>query len=73
MVEGGAQVITSFLKARLVDQMVLTVAPLFVGGLRAVGPLGITAPENLPHLQNLNYQYLGDNLIVRGDPIWNSK
>lgn len=73
MVEGGAQVITSFLKARLVDQVVLTIAPLFVGGLRAVGPLGITAPEQLPRLQNLHYQYLGDNLIVRGDPNWNSK
>ncbi len=72
MVEGGAQVITSFLKARLVDQVVLTIAPMFVGGLQGLGSLGITSPEKLPRLQNLHHQYLGDNLIVRGDPTWNS-
>ena len=36
MVEGGAQIITSFLAERLVDQVVVTIAPLMVGGLRAV-------------------------------------
>ncbi len=36
MVEGGAQIITSFLAERLVDQVVVTIAPLLVGGLRAV-------------------------------------
>lgn len=40
MVEGGAQVITSFLVSRLVDQMVLTIAPWLVGGLRVVDHLG---------------------------------
>ena len=73
MVEGGSQVITSFLKARLVDQMVLTVAPMFIGGLRSVEQLGITTPDKLPRLRNLHHQYLGDNLIVRGDPIWDNK
>ena len=34
MVEGGAQIITSFLSFRLVDQVVLTIAPMLVGGLR---------------------------------------
>lgn len=49
MVEGGAHVITSFLRARLVDQVILTVAPLFIGGLNAVeetllpGPLRLEA------------------------------
>jgi riboflavin-specific deaminase-like protein len=32
MVEGGANVITAFLKAQLVDALVLTVAPVFAGG-----------------------------------------
>lgn len=40
MVEGGARVITSFLVSRLVDQMVLTIAPWLVGGLRVVDHLG---------------------------------
>jgi GTP cyclohydrolase II len=51
MVEGGASVIESFLKARLVDFLVLTIAPLMVGGLKAIKrPLSVhTTP---PELQN---------------------
>lgn len=42
MVEGGARVIESFLKARLVDFLVLTIAPIMVGGLKAIKhPLSI--------------------------------
>ena len=33
MVEGGARVIASFLRRRLVDQVVVTVSPVWVGGL----------------------------------------
>lgn len=36
MVEGGASVLTSFLKARLVDVVAVTVSPRFIGGLPAV-------------------------------------
>jgi riboflavin biosynthesis pyrimidine reductase len=36
MIEGGAQVIASFLRERLVDMVVLTIAPLYLGGLPAV-------------------------------------
>jgi GTP cyclohydrolase II len=51
MVEGGAGVIESFLKARLVDFLVLTIAPIMVGGLNAIkNPLSI--PTNPPELQN---------------------
>lgn len=69
MVEGGGQIITSFMKARLVDQLVLTVAPMFVGGLRAINHLGLTQAIEIPHLKNVHYQSLADNLIIRGDLI----
>ena len=36
MVEGGARVIRSFLAARCVDWVLLTIAPTFIGGLRAL-------------------------------------
>ena len=39
MVEGGAKVITAFLKAGLADALILTVAPRLVGGYKAVGDL----------------------------------
>ncbi len=35
MVEGGAEIIQTFLAHHLADQTVITVAPLFVGGLKA--------------------------------------
>ena len=65
MVEGGARVITSFLAARMVDQVVITLAPLFVGGLPAVDAILPSLP-NFPRLQNIEYQRLGDDLIVYG-------
>jgi GTP cyclohydrolase II len=72
MVEGGAQIITSFLISRLVDQVVLTIAPLLVGGLRVVGHLGHSPRRRLPRLINLSYQQLGDDLVLRGEPAWES-
>ena len=72
MVEGGAQVIMSFLASRLVDQVVLTIAPLLVGGLRVVNHLGNSSRRRFPRLKNLSYQQLGDDLVLRGEPDWES-
>jgi 3,4-dihydroxy 2-butanone 4-phosphate synthase/GTP cyclohydrolase II len=72
MVEGGAQIITSFLASRLVDQVVLTIAPLLVGGLRVVDRLGHSSLRRFPRLTNLSYQQLGDDLVLRGEPDWGS-
>ena len=112
MVEGGAAVITSFLTQRLVDQVVLTIAPCFIGGLHAVGqdcilpasakqdtspavgqdcersyasPLSNHSRQNdlpvvgqdserseasplphIPRLKDIEYQRLGEDLIVWG-------
>ncbi|MBM4300436.1 MAG: RibD family protein [Deltaproteobacteria bacterium] len=70
MVEGGAQIIASFLSSRLVDQVVLTIAPLLVGGLRVVDHLGHSSRRRLPRLKHLSYQQLGDDLVLRGEPDW---
>ena len=67
MVEGGAQIITSFLASRLVDQIILTIAPLLVGGLRVVDSLG---RGRFPRLRNLTYQRLGEDLVLMGEPEW---
>src|SRR5947209_492732 len=61
MVEGGAGIITSFLAERLVDHLVLTVAPLVVGGLPAVSRSGACGHNDFPHLRNLCHQRLGDD------------
>jgi GTP cyclohydrolase II len=67
MVEGGAGVITSFLSQKLVDRIVLTIAPIFAGGLHAVErlPKGMT-----PRLQGVQYQRSGEDILVLGCPDW---
>ena len=71
MVEGGASIITSVLTSRLADQFLLTVSPRFVGGLRAVNPQRHDESNGdaiqMPRLRNLHYQWLAEDLIIRGD------
>lgn len=62
MIEGGAEIITSALSEQLADQMLLTIAPRFIGGLHAVEPV----KQSLPTLRNMQYDRLGDDLIVWG-------
>ena len=69
MVEGGARVITSFLADRLVDHLVLTVAPVLVGGVRAVGDLASLQVKS-PRLRNTGYRRLGDDIVAWGEPDW---
>jgi GTP cyclohydrolase II len=67
MVEGGARVITGFLAAGLVDNVVITIAPLFVGGLHAVEHLAVNGhPDLYPKAQELKAANLGDDLVVWG-------
>ncbi len=79
MVEGGAKVITSFLRRRFVDHVAVTIAPMFVGGLSALDALlsdeaapsdGSPRPAAFPRLRNLSYQWLGRDLVLQGDPVW---
>lgn len=67
MVEGGARVITAFLKAGLADALVMTVAPRFIGGYKAVGDLGLIPVNQLPQIHPIHWSNLGEDLIVWGD------
>jgi 3,4-dihydroxy 2-butanone 4-phosphate synthase/GTP cyclohydrolase II len=74
MVEGGARVISSFLQARLADYLVMTLVPVFVGGLHALEqPLfenHHTAPpettHGLPRLLQAQYELQGPDLVITG-------
>ncbi|WP_341937609.1 RibD family protein [Marinimicrobium sp. C2-29] len=66
MVEGGASVITAFLRAGLADAVVLTVAPVFIGGYNAIGRLEEPGTRVFPHIAPLHSRQLGDELIVWG-------
>ena len=70
MVEGGAQVITSFLKNRLVDWVAITIAPVFVGGLKVVESLlnshEIGEDSSFPRLRDFNCEKVGGDLVIWG-------
>ncbi len=63
-VEGGARIITSFLRAGLVHRMLVVVAPLFIGrGIEAVGDLGIEKLEQALRPQLRKVRRLGNDLV----------
>lgn len=67
MVEGGARVLGSFIQARLATYMVVTVAPLLIGGLRAMPNLRPTdTPPVFPRVLQPRMCQLGDDMILYG-------
>ena len=68
MVEGGAGVITSFLAANVVDQMIVTIVPRLLGGLPAITPFsGTTRSANSDRLSNVRYHSVAGDLVVFAD------
>lgn len=65
MVEGGAQVLTAFLRARLADALVVTVAPVVLGGYMAVQ--GAIPAVRLDAVQMMT---VGNDLVMMGRPRW---
>lgn len=73
MVEGGARIISSCLRARLADHLVVTVSPRLVGGLMAVSrahPLGDFEPPSLGAWQT---SHLGPDLLIGAPLVWNGR
>lgn len=66
MVEGGAKVITEFLKLGLADAIVMTMAPKILGGYKAVSDLGLEDISLTPTISPIHYEELGEDLIVWG-------
>ena len=76
MVEGGARVITSFLFHHLVDWIVITIAPVFLGGLHAVeSPLTVgnregSSPNGLPQFNKCIHEQVGKDIVVWSALSW---
>ncbi|MCH9025106.1 MAG: bifunctional diaminohydroxyphosphoribosylaminopyrimidine deaminase/5-amino-6-(5-phosphoribosylamino)uracil reductase RibD [candidate division Zixibacteria bacterium] len=71
LVEGGSQISTSFLKAKLVDKLVVITAPLFLGsGLNSIGNLEIGAIKNAIKLKNHARFQCGEDQVFVGYPDW---
>jgi GTP cyclohydrolase II len=68
LVEGGARVITSFLKAGLADRVIVGIAPMVIGsGKESVGDLRIHRISEALHLENESVYLTGRDVIVSGD------
>ncbi len=76
MVEGGARVITSFLSRHLVDRIVITIAPAFLGGLHALEhPLNLFRQETaasgcLPELTDCRFEQVGKDIVLWSALSW---
>lgn len=64
MVEGGAAILTSFLRKRLVDRMVVVSAPVVIGtGTQAVGELGVVRLCDAWRGRTLSVRRLGEDVV----------
>jgi len=66
LLEGGADLAAAALRARVVDRLVLFMAPLVIGGdgVPAVATLGIRHPSRALRLQGLRHEVIGEDLVV---------
>jgi GTP cyclohydrolase II len=68
LVEGGARVITSLLRERFVDRVVVALAPLLLGkGTEAVGDLGVAEVVHALRLVNPTRHAAGSDLLIAAD------
>ncbi|GAA4367351.1 bifunctional diaminohydroxyphosphoribosylaminopyrimidine deaminase/5-amino-6-(5-phosphoribosylamino)uracil reductase RibD [Agromyces bauzanensis] len=69
-VEGGPTLASAFLAAGLVDELLVYVAPMLLGGPRvAVGDLGVASIAEARHFDFAAFERLGDDLLVVARPI----
>lgn len=69
LVEGGPTLASAFLAAGLVDELLVYVAPMLLGGPRvAVGDLGVTTIADARHFEFADVHRLGDDLLVVAHP-----
>jgi len=67
LVEGGSEVNTAFLRARLADELVLFVAPKLIGsdGIPWVRGLSVTSVARALRLSQLSAERCGEDLVLR--------
>lgn len=69
MVEGGARVISSFIAARLIDYFIITITPKLLCGLRVIQDSQLKSVRCV-QLDHVEYQQLGDDIILWAQPVW---
>ena len=68
LVEGGAGMITSVLRAQLCDRLVVCIAPRIIGrGIEAVGDLGIERLRDALTFTSIRMRPCGEDVILDGE------
>ncbi|MDN5697309.1 MAG: aminotransferase class V-fold PLP-dependent enzyme, partial [Rubrobacter sp.] len=71
MVEGGAKIITALLARRLVDRVLVCVAPKILGaGIEAVGDLGVRDLDFALELSGLSVRQCGVDLLLEAEIVY---
>jgi riboflavin biosynthesis pyrimidine reductase len=71
LVEGGSRIITSLLAQKLVDRLVVAIAPKLIGsGTEAIGDLGIRRLADALTFSTFATRRLGDDIIFDGRIDW---
>ncbi|HKP13408.1 MAG TPA: bifunctional diaminohydroxyphosphoribosylaminopyrimidine deaminase/5-amino-6-(5-phosphoribosylamino)uracil reductase RibD [Blastocatellia bacterium] len=74
LVEGGPAIITSLLAHKLVDRLVVAIAPKLIGsGREAVGDLGIRRLADALTFERFSTRRLGDDIIFDGRIDWRAE
>jgi len=71
LVEGGSAVLTSFLKYKLVDRLIVCIAPMMIGeGIDSIGELGVAKIGKSVRFREIEWRKSGPDMIFIGQPIW---
>jgi diaminohydroxyphosphoribosylaminopyrimidine deaminase/5-amino-6-(5-phosphoribosylamino)uracil reductase len=72
LLEGGSGVYTSFIRARLINKVILHQAPILLGnnGLAVIGDIGATSLTTALPLRRTRVTTLNDNICISGYPQW---
>jgi len=64
LVEGGRQIVTTFLRAGQVDRMVVVTAPIIIGeGISAIGDLGVTDLKDALWADSISTRRVGQDMV----------
>jgi diaminohydroxyphosphoribosylaminopyrimidine deaminase/5-amino-6-(5-phosphoribosylamino)uracil reductase len=66
LVEGGSKIASEFIRNNLVDEFIVYLAPLLLGGPRlAINDLGIPSMAEAVNLRITEQKLLGEDLFIR--------
>ncbi|MDO8626330.1 MAG: bifunctional diaminohydroxyphosphoribosylaminopyrimidine deaminase/5-amino-6-(5-phosphoribosylamino)uracil reductase RibD [Candidatus Magasanikbacteria bacterium] len=69
LVEGGGEVLGSFVDQKLFDKIHVFVAPKIIGGRAAIGSIGGTGVAEVklaPQIKNISFKNFRDNFLIEG-------